>query len=181
MEMKVTGAREAAKRMQERAARTRDLRPILKIVGEEFVTATKINIDRSRSLEGEAFAPLADSTRDARARRGNKARRGKRLTAAQKRKRTRAFFGKMVPLRDTSRLYNSLNVRVRPASLVYSAVQYLFIHASGTGDIPKRNPTVFAVSGAGRVTGLKPSAAARFRTAVARYIATGERQSVALR
>lgn len=182
------GGAEAAKRMQERARRARDLSVPLKVFGEEIIKATATAFQASRGVDGEPWPALAASTIIARhlKRKGGrpkgfsaKHRRGSvrgRLTDAAKLTRMDAVLSGagIVPLVDTGRMKNSQRAALNGRNtLVWSGVGYFGPHITGAknGRPPRRNPTVF--DGHGADARIKPAFAARLGTLIRAYIETG--------
>jgi len=175
MAVNVDGLDEAMRRMQERAERTKNLGPVLRVIGEEMRKATDDAFDKSRGMSGTPFAALAPSTLEGRMRKakgGKRKTKSGRLTKAAKSARVRAAFSVNKPLVDTSRARNSQRAQASRSELIWSAVGYLEHHITGTPRIPKRNPTAF--EGKPGAYALVGRFAKRLRTGVTRYIETGK-------
>lgn len=178
--MPADGGAALRKRLSDRIARTRDLRPALRVIGEEIVKRTSDAFAARSSPAGEAWAPLAPSTLAARAAKVPGARRrtkrGK-LTKAAKAKRLAAVTSAaaIVPLVDTGRMRASAaQYRVTDSStLSWSVVGYGGPHIAGgkSGRPPKRNFSVFERGATGYR--LIPSMRAYAVRVLSRYAATG--------
>lgn len=164
----------AAKRMLDRAARLKNLAPVLKVFAEEIHRATDDAFDQSRNVLGQPFPKLASSTLNARGskvRGGKRKTKGGRLTPGALNARLKAS-GSHKPLIDTGRARNSQRAQVKGNSIRWSAVGYLEPHMRGK-KLPKRNPTVFAVPSSGKPA-LHVPFARRLSSLVTRYVDTGK-------
>lgn len=90
MEVQVTSnAGEIAARLSARAAALRDMRPVLAVIAGEVDRLTGEAISNSRSVDGEPFADLADSTKIGRLRqRKSLWKKASKLKTASKKERT---------------------------------------------------------------------------------------------
>ncbi len=183
------GSDEAAARLLERAARTRDLSPVMRVVAAEIDRETDQAFRSSRSPFGEQFPRLAPSTVEARAaklpganRRGKKTgqltkgARDKRATASAAYAAGQAKI--FTPLIDTGRARGSAHATADANGVSWTAVGYLGPHIMGSksppGRPPKRNVSVFQMQG-GYLKPI-PRIQSLLLSSVARYVSTGRVQ-----
>lgn len=174
--------------MRDRAARTLDQTPMLKVFASWIDKVTNDDFQESHEF-GDVFAnfpPLAQSTIEARLREhGGFARKTRRDGMAgdftkKALKVQREFLAPsgIKPLIDTARAMNSARTVVdSKTSVRWNAVGYLLPHMTGSQDPegrpPRRNPTVFEVSWSGAPE-LKPAAAKKLAAMTSAWISTGE-------
>lgn len=183
--MPTTGMDKAISHMQARAARMRDLSPVMRVVGEEIVKRTTQAFRAQQSPAGEAWPALAPSTLAQRAAKlpGAKRRSKKtgRLTPAARTRRAQAAStgAGITPLVDTGRLRNSAQQISQPYGpganfIEWSVVGYGGPHMGGSASRrpPKRNFSVFE-PGAGGWT-LIPAVNDYLKAAFTNWVDTGK-------
>ena len=180
------GSDEAAARLLERAARARDLAPVMRVVAAEIDRETDTAFRSSTSPFGEPFPRLAPSTAAARAAKlpgaNRRSKKSGQLTAGARRKRTEAAASYaagapkiFTPLIDTGRARGSAHATADATGVSWTAVGYLGPHIMGSksppGRPPKRNVSVFQMQGG--VLRPIPRIQSLLLSGVARYVSTG--------
>lgn len=183
------GLDEAQRRMQERAARMKDLSPALRVVAADLEERTDRAFRDLKSPAGEIWPTLAPSTQLARAAKlpGAKRRSKKtgKLTKGALHKRAAGIAGYQFggaetfkALVDTGRMRGSVRVRVKRHSLEFAAIGYMGPHITGStkrpGRPPKRNPTVFERAASGQLEAIAPVMSLLMRS-ITFYVSAGER------
>jgi phage gpG-like protein len=158
--VKVTGSGfdENKRRLEEIAARMRNLRPALTVAAQDTATLIDDSFERSVAPDGGAWPALNARTIASRRRGGGS--------------------GQAKPLVDTARLRRSITTNVGNTGFTFGTnVAYGGTHQSGRGRIPAR-PYLPVAGSSGRyalMTGGRAGAHwTRIRSDVAHYIRTGE-------
>lgn len=175
----------AAERLMARAARMRDLSPVLRTQAASLEKRISDAFRSETSPAGEKWPPLAASTLEARAAKlpgakkrdrdfGDLSDKAKRIRANAVNAARRGSRSGIKMLVDSGRLRGGIAVLVEGTSLVFTGPLYLRTHVQGDPErnIPQRNPLPLEVVSGDPV--LAQAANAELHKAVVRYINTGE-------
>lgn len=144
--MRQTGIAEAKGKIKEMRRRILDLKPVLKIGARDIETLMANRFEREEDPAGKPWAPLAESTIEARVRRGaaakKRTKKGALTKGAEKIRAARRATGGIKKLVISARLKNSLFARAYSTAIVFgSNVVYLSYHQEGTTD-KEENPVI---------------------------------------
>jgi phage gpG-like protein len=158
----------------ERAARMRDLGPVMRVQAASMETRISDAFRGERSPAGEEWPALAESTLEQRAAKLPGARRrskrtGKLTKGAQAARSRATQPGAIKKLIDTGRLRGSIRVRANRDSIEITGAAYLAVHVDGSENVPKRNPLPVERGSDGAFR-LVPAADEEFRKAIVDHI-----------
>jgi phage virion morphogenesis protein len=152
--IKITGLEEVTGNLDALAARLDDMSPVMRVIAEDIKTLIDDSFDKSRSPDGQAFAPLKPAT--------VKKRRG----------------GSSKPLVDTARLRNSIVVTGSKKSVKFGTnVPYAGFHQLGTSRVEPRPYMPVEASGDGftfMTAGPAGETVEQIKAQIVRYLKTGE-------